>query len=198
MDDTAVLYREKIEFILPLRYREMGRHDKENVLAAWAMCRPFSVSNEEFCDALETFQKPHHRIEFICEIEGVSYFDDSKGTNIDAVIKAVEGMKGPVILIAGGVDKGASYLLWKEQFLGKVKQIIAIGAAAPKIYRELHPYFNIKIVDSIHAAVETAADIARKGDCVLLSPGCSSYDMFCNYIHRGQEFQRCVNLRLRR
>lgn len=198
IDDTAVLYREKIEFILPLRYREMGRHDKENVLAAWAMCRPFSVSNEEFCDALETFQKPHHRIEFICEIEGVSYFDDSKGTNIDAVIKAVEGMKGPVILIAGGVDKGASYLLWKEQFLGKVKQIIAIGAAAPKIYRELHPYFNIKIVDSIHAAVETAADIARKGDCVLLSPGCSSYDMFCNYIHRGQEFQRCVNLRLRR
>ena len=192
-DLVTIVYRKRTECMLPAKYREVGKHDIENLLAAWALCRPFSISNEQFFRALETFQKPSHRIEFICEIDGVSYFDDSKGTNIDAVIKAVEGMKGSVILIAGGVDKGASYLPWKEPFFDKVKQIIAIGAAAQKIYRELHPHFNIKIVDSLNVAVEMAASNAGKGDCVLLSPGCSSYDMFRNYVHRGEEFQRYVH-----
>jgi UDP-N-acetylmuramoylalanine--D-glutamate ligase len=191
-DQTCVTYREKVEYIMPMRYREMGRHDNENALAAWALCRPFSISNEQFCKALETFQKPPHRIEFVREIEGVSFFDDSKGTNIDAVIQAVKVMKGPVILIAGGVDKGASYFPWKEQLTGKVKQIIAIGAAASKIYSELHAFFNIQLADSLASAVNIAASDARKGDCVLLSPGGSSYDMFHNYAHRGEEFQRHV------
>lgn len=191
-DQMTVKYREKIEYLMPLRYREMGRHDNENALAAWALCRPFSISNEQFCKSLETFKKPPHRIEFIREIEGVSFFDDSKGTNIDAVIHAVTAMKGPVILIAGGVDKGASYLPWKE-FLGKVKQIIAIGAAAPKICRELESYFTMKRADSLAAAVKTAASDAKEGDCILLSPGCSSFDMFHNYAHRGEEFQRYVH-----
>jgi UDP-N-acetylmuramoylalanine--D-glutamate ligase len=192
-DQTSIKYREKIEYIMPMRYREMGRHDIENTLAAWALCQPFSISNEQFCNALETFQKPSHRIEFVREIKGISFFDDSKGTNIDAVIQAVKVMKGSVILIAGGVDKGASYLPWKEQFVGKVKQIIAIGAAAPKIYNELHTFFNIKFADSLASAVKIAVSDAREGDCVLLSPGGSSYDMFRNYAHRGEEFQRYVH-----
>lgn len=191
-DQTHVTYREKIEYIMPMRYRDMGRHDNENVLAAWALCQPFLISNEQFCNALETFQKPPHRIEFVREIKGVSFFDDSKGTNIDAVIQAVRAMKGPVILIVGGVDKGASYFPWKEQLTSKVKQIIAIGAAAPKIYSELHLFFNIKLADSLADAVNIAANDAKEGDCVLLSPGCSSYDMFRNYAHRGEEFQRHV------
>jgi UDP-N-acetylmuramoylalanine--D-glutamate ligase len=191
-DQTSVWYREKIEYLMPMQYREMGRHDNENIMAAWVLCRPFSISNELFCKALGTFRKPPHRIEFIREVEGVSFYDDSKGTNIDAVVQAVKTMERPVILIAGGVDKGASYLSWRKHFSGKVKQIIAIGAAAPKIYSELHPYFNIKIVDSLASAVEVAASAARRGDCVLLSPGCSSYDMFRNYAHRGEEFQRHV------
>jgi UDP-N-acetylmuramoylalanine--D-glutamate ligase len=192
-DQGLIKYREKIECIMPIRYREMGRHDNENLLAAWSLCRPFSISNEQFCRALETFQKPPHRIEFVREINGVSFFDDSKGTNIDAVIQAAKVMKGPVILIVGGVDKGASYLPWKEQLCGKVKQMIAIGTAAPKIYSELQSYFNIKLAGSLAAAVKVAASDARKGDCVLLSPGCSSYDMFRNYSHRGEEFQRYVH-----
>jgi UDP-N-acetylmuramoylalanine--D-glutamate ligase len=192
-DQAIVQYREKIEYLMPVRYREMGRHDNENVLAAWVLCRPFSISNAQFYSALMTFQKPPHRIEFIREVEGVSFYDDSKGTNIDAVIQAVKVMNGPVILIVGGVDKGASYLPWREPFSAKVRQIIAIGAAAPKIYSELHPHFNIKIADSLASAVEVAASVAERGDCVLLSPGCSSYDMFRNYAHRGEEFQRHVH-----
>ena len=108
------------------------------------------------------------------------------------MIQAVKAMNGPVILIAGGIDKGASYLLWKEHFVDKVKQIIAIGQAAPKIYKELNPYFNIKLADTLAAAVQTASHDAASGDFVLLSPGCSSYDMFRDYVHRGEEFQRQV------
>ena len=193
-DQAQMNYREKIECFLPIRYREMGRHDNENALAAWALCRSFSISNEQFCKALETFRKPPHRIQFIREVDGISFFDDSKGTNIDAVIHAVMAMKGQVVLIVGGVDKGASYLPWKEPFAGKVKQIIAIGAAAKKIYQEMHPHFNIKLADSLAMAVEAAVSCAERGDSVLLSPGCSSYDMFRNYAHRGEEFQHQVNL----
>ncbi len=194
LDQMNVYYREKFEFIMPKSYREMSKHDYENALAAWALCRPFAISNDQFCLALSTFRKPPHRIEFVREMNGVHFYDDSKGTNIDAVVQAVKAMKGPVILIVGGVDKGASYLAWKEPFSSCVKQIIAIGAAAPKIYSELHPYFNIKCADSLASAVEIAADLAVRGDYVLLSPGCSSYDMFRDYAHRGEEFQRQVQL----
>lgn len=191
-DHRHVYYHQKIEFLIPELVKSRSRHDDENMLAAWALCRPFSISNEHFCTALKTFQKPPHRIEFVREIDGVAFYDDSKGTNIDAVIQAVKAMPGPVILIVGGMDKGVSYRLWKEHFLGKVKQMIAIGQAAPKIYRELHPYFNIKLADSLALAVADAMNHAERGDSILLSPGCSSYDMFRDYAHRGEEFQRHV------
>jgi len=188
----------RIEAILPWIAKaggpSLGRHDRENAIAAWALCRPFALSVEQFCRAFATFRKPSHRIEFVKEVEGVYYFDDSKGTNLDAAIQAVSMMSGPVILIVGGVDKGASYLLWKEHFQGKVKEIIAIGEAAPKIYEELHPYFNIKLADCLTSAVHAAASSAEKGDSVLLSPGCSSFDMFRDYAHRGEEFQRIVQI----
>ena len=99
--------RDKVEYILPVGYREMGNHESENVLAAWLLVRKFGVTAEQFISAVESFQKPPHRIEFVTAIEGISFFDDSKGTNLDAVIQAVRTMQGPVILIAGGVDKGA-------------------------------------------------------------------------------------------
>ncbi len=183
---------ESIEEILTQEYRELGEHDIENAMAAWALCKPFKVTAEQFLNGLRMFKKPHHRIEFVASIDGVHFFDDSKGTNIDAVIRAVQTMKGPVILIAGGVDKGASYLPWKESFCGKVKRIVAIGQAAPKIFRELSPFFEIEIVDSLSAAVEASFSHAGTGDHVLLSPGCSSFDMFRDYAHRGEEFQRTV------
>ncbi|MBS0649774.1 MAG: UDP-N-acetylmuramoyl-L-alanine--D-glutamate ligase [Verrucomicrobia bacterium] len=188
---------ESVEEILPPEYRELGEHDIENAMAAWVLCKPFKITAEQFRNGLNTFTKPHHRIEFVATIDGVHFFDDSKGTNIDAVIRAVQTMKGPVILIAGGVDKGSSYLAWKEVFRGKVKRIIAIGQAAPKIFQELNPFFEMEIVDSLSAAVKASAGHAVKGDHVLLSPGCSSFDMFRDYAHRGEEFQRTV-LSLRR
>ncbi|HEY2810310.1 MAG TPA: Mur ligase family protein [Rhabdochlamydiaceae bacterium] len=167
--------------------------DEENVLAAWALCQTLGILPRQFESALKTFQKPSHRVEFVCEINGVCYYDDSKGTNVDAVVHAVQSMTGPAILIAGGIDKGASYMPWAHCLKDKIRSIITIGQAGPKIQRELHLFFPIEHVDSLEAAVTCAAKRAVNGDCVLLSPGCSSYDMFRDYAHRGEEFQRCVH-----
>jgi len=191
-DKKAIWRREKIETLLPVRYRELGMHESENALAVWSLGRAFGITAEQFCYAVETFKKPPHRIEFVASVEGVSFYDDSKGTNIDAVIQAVGSMSGPVILIAGGVDKGASYLPWHKLLKGKIKKIIAIGQASSKIERELCPYFEIEMADSLANAVAKAVACAVSGDHVLLSPGCSSFDMFRDYTHRGREFQRHV------
>jgi UDP-N-acetylmuramoylalanine--D-glutamate ligase len=190
-DKYLVKELEKIAYFLPMRYRDMGIHESENVLAAWALCRHFDVTNDAFLQALESFQKPAHRIEFVATIGGVSYYDDSKGTNIDATMHAIESMSGPVVLIAGGVDKGSSYAPWKR-FQGKVRKIIAMGEAAEKICQELNIVFPVEIVPTMDQAVDLAKEIAKPGDAVLLSPGCSSFDMFRDYAHRGEEFKRRV------
>lgn len=172
----------------------IAEHDFCNLQAAFAICQSLGVSQQEFIQAAASFKKPAHRIQFVKKINGVSYFDDSKGTNIDAAVQAVLTMQGPVILIAGGVDKGSSYLAWKDVFQGRVKQIFALGEAAKKISSELSLFFNVKIVDSLENAVQEASRVAQEGDYVLLSPGCSSFDMFRDYAHRGREFQKFVGL----
>ncbi|MES2198555.1 MAG: UDP-N-acetylmuramoyl-L-alanine--D-glutamate ligase [Chlamydiota bacterium] len=177
-----------------LELENLAEHERCNILAAWALCQKMGISAARFMEGLQTFKKPSHRIEFVCQIKGVDYYDDSKGTNIDATIQAVKTMKGPVILIAGGVDKGSSYTFWKEVFLGKVKQVFVLGEAAEKIYAELSLFLNVKIVDSLERAVQEASRVALEGDTVLLSPGCSSFDMFRDYAHRGREFQKFVAL----
>jgi UDP-N-acetylmuramoylalanine--D-glutamate ligase len=181
-----------IETILPNSYRDLGRHEKDNVLAAWMICKTFGVDESAFLAAVETFKKPAHRIEFVATLNGVDYFDDSKGTNIDATIKAVEAMTGKVVLIAGGVDKGSSYEPWKKVFAGKVKKVLALGQAAAKIARELEPEFEVEIVPTLQAAVQRARDTAKTGEIVLLSPGCSSYDMFRDYAERGVKYKQFV------
>ena len=193
-DRILDFYQKDLEYFSSLLYRECAEHEKENTLAAWALCKPFGISSTQFTKALTTFCRPPHRLECVASIDGVDYYDDSKGTNIDAVICAVRAMKGKVILIAGGVDKGSSYAAWKKSFLGKVRQIIAIGLAAKKIEQELHPFIPVVCVDSMQSAVVTAKKLAKEKESVLLSPGCASFDMFCDYAHRGKEFQYQVRL----
>lgn len=180
------------EVQLPDEFGRVASHDLENMLAAYALLRDLSLSPEEIFSSFKAFKKPPHRIEFIREVHGVSFFDDSKGTNVDAVLKAVSSMEGRVLLIAGGVDKGASYTLWIPHFQGKVVKIIAIGEAREKIKRELSTVFPVELCSSLEEAVDTAFRSAKKGDSVLLSPGCSSFDMFRDYKHRGDEFKKIV------
>ncbi len=164
----------------------------ENQRAAALLCMEVGFSYEEIEPHFKTFTKPPHRIEYVCEKNGVLFYDDSKGTNIDAVICAVSSMPGPVILIAGGVDKGGGYAAWAQFFPGRVKKILLIGSSAEKIYRELEKIVTVEIVNSLQVAVDLAYLAAVRGDCVLLSPGCASFDQFRDYAHRGEEFQTAV------
>lgn len=182
----------KIECILPSLYQGKMSHDLENIMAAYALCRYIGVAPEQFMEALATFQKPSHRIEFVREVNQVSYYDDSKGTNIDAVVRAVETINGKIVLVAGGVDKGSAYTPWIAAFADKVKCICAIGQAAPKIRKDLDQAIPVMVFSGLEEAVNHAAQIAKSGETVLLSPGCSSFDMFRDYAHRGEEFQRIV------
>ncbi len=178
---------------LPKQLVDRRNHDLENFMAAYTLCSILGAPADQFLKAFATFKKPHHRIEFVRSVDNVDYYDDSKGTNIDAVIRAVQTLDGPIHLIAGGVDKGAPYTPWIEAFKGKVKNIYTIGQSAEVIEKQLSHSYYIKRCATLNEAVMEASKAAARGDKVLLSPGCSSFDMFKDYAHRGQEFQRLVN-----
>lgn len=192
-DDNAVYFNKQKQFELMQQDRGTKNHDLENQLAAFALCRTMGITGDQFLAALPSFKKPPHRIEFVREIGGVKYYDDSKGTNIDAVIRAVLSLNGNIVLIAGGVDKGFHYTPWIDIFKNRVKSICAIGEAAEKIKEEMSSCCKVEIFESLEKAVQHASHQAKKGENVLLSPGCSSFDMFKDYAHRGDEFKRIVN-----
>lgn len=179
-------------FAFPDSLRHKISHEHQNLTAAYLICSVFDITGAQFIEAYQTFQKPPHRIEFVREVNGVSYVDDSKGTNVDAVTRAVEAMPGRVILIAGGVDKGTPYTCWVQSFNGKVAKICAIGESASKIEQELSAQIPVERFHTLAEAVNAAKNTAKPGDTVLLSPGCSSFDMFKDYAHRGNEFKRIV------
>jgi UDP-N-acetylmuramoylalanine--D-glutamate ligase len=196
-DGMQVFVNKEPIFDLPDPYRGRKNHDLENLLAAYALCHKIGVSATQFVTAIRTFAKPPHRIEFVREKDGIKFYDDSKGTNTDAVIKAVstlrtESQTAKIVLIAGGVDKGWPYDSWINGLGDSVSAIYAIGQAAQKIKQELGHAFAIEVCASLEEAVSRAAQTAKYGDYVLLSPGCSSFDMFRDYAHRGDEFKRIV------
>jgi UDP-N-acetylmuramoylalanine--D-glutamate ligase len=169
------------------RYVEFGA---QNVLAAEKVCAYFGVSKENFIKALPSFKKPPHRMEFLGEKNGLIYYNDSKATSVEAVMHGVSLLEGHGVLIAGGVHKGASYQPWIQSFAGKVKLIVAFGEAASKMEEELAADFSFKRVDGLSEAADFAASVAEKGEFILLSPGCSSYDQFKSYEHRGDAFRK--------
>jgi UDP-N-acetylmuramoylalanine--D-glutamate ligase len=162
----------------------------QNVSAAKKVCEYFGVKDADFSAAIQSFKKPLHRMEFLGEKNGRMYYNDSKATSVEAVLHGVSLVKGPVILIAGGVHKGASYEPWIEKFRGKVKQIIAYGQAATNMKEELAPYFLFEKVETLDEAANLAEKNGVEGDFILLSPGCSSYDQFKDYEHRGDAFRK--------
>lgn len=191
-DTQHVYVGGEMVFALPAGYRHKRSHDVENLMAAFMLCHEMGLTAEQFLHGLQSFQKPAHRIEFVRAVAGVNYYDDSKGTNIDAVMRAVDSIEGNIVLIAGGIDKGTSYTPWLAAFAGKVKAVCVIGQAAENIQKDLGQHISVEHFESLDAAVRRAACLTNAGETVLLSPGCSSFDMFKDYAHRGQEFQRIV------
>ena len=169
----------------------LGMHNYENVMAAVAMAEAYGATRDSIVEGLKAFHAVAHRIEFICEKKGVAFYNDSKGTNPDAAIKAIEAMERPTYLIGGGYDKDSTYDEWIEAFGDKVKKLVLIGATAKKIAAcaDAHNFKNYCFADTLEAAMDICFAEASDGDAILLSPACASWDMFKNYEVRGDLFR---------
>ncbi len=173
----------------------LGTHNYENVMAASAMALAYGVPMDVVRETVKSFAGVAHRIEFVCEKNGVTYYNDSKGTNPDAAIKGIQAMNRKTLLIGGGYDKDSEYEEWIEAFDGKVKYLVLLGQTKEKIAAAARNVgFNqIIMVETLEEAVRTCADLAEEGEAVLLSPACASWGMFKNYEERGDKFKEFVN-----
>jgi UDP-N-acetylmuramoylalanine--D-glutamate ligase len=174
-----------------------GRHNVENALAALAIGKAASIDKESMLKALREFPGLSHRCQFIRKLNGISWYNDSKGTNVGATIAALEGfgadIDGKIVLIAGGVGKGADFIPLQKQVKKFVRKTILIGEAAKELSEVLSDCCEVELATSMQQAVQLAKVSAVLGDVVLLSPACASFDMFRDYQHRGDEFVKLVN-----
>jgi UDP-N-acetylmuramoylalanine--D-glutamate ligase len=169
-----------------------GVHNLENALAAAAVSLCAGADSRAVAAVLRKFPGLEHRLEFVREKDGVTYINDSKGTNVGAVVKSVEGFTQPVILIAGGLDKGSDFSPLYDLFNEKVKLLILIGKAAGKMAQALGTATETVFAKTLQDAVTLASERARSGDVVLLSPACASFDMFRDFEDRGRQFKEAV------
>lgn len=185
----------KREFVVNINeLKVLGKHNYENIMAATGMSLAIGIPMEFIHTALINFRAVEHRIEYVENINGVTYYNDSKGTNPDASIKAVQAMRTPTIVIGGGYDKHSTFDEWIEAFDGKVKLLILLGQTREQIAEtaKSHGFHNIIMVNDLKEAVRISAERAQPGDSVLLSPACASWGMFENYEQRGRLFKEYV------
>lgn len=173
---------------IPLR----GDHNLENVLAACSSAFLAGAPAAAIAAGVKTFRAVEHRLEFVARIGGVDFYNDSKATNVDATVKAIEAFHGPLLVILGGKDKGSPYTPLREPLRKRKGRAILLGAAAEKIAADLEGAAPITQAGTLERAVGLATELAHAGDVVLLAPACSSFDQFENYEHRGREFKRLV------
>jgi UDP-N-acetylmuramoylalanine--D-glutamate ligase len=168
-----------------------GAHNLENVLAAVCAGALMGCAADKIRQAVRDFKAVEHRLEFVATIRGVDYYNDSKATNVDATIKALESFPVNIHLILGGKDKGSDYTLLNDLLRQRVKRVYTIGAAAAKIESQIK---NVEVVhaDTLENAIRKASSAAQSGDVVLLAPACASFDQFKSYEHRGRVFKEIV------
>lgn len=169
-----------------------GDHNVENVLAAAAAAYLAGATPSAIASGVRSFAGVEHRLEFVAEIGGVSFYNDSKATNVDATLKAVDAFPGHLLLILGGKDKGGDFTLLVPSLRRRVKQVLLIGAAAEKIAAQLKDAVPLEHAGTLDRAVRLAFERAQPGDTVLLAPACASFDQFENFEHRGRVFKQLV------
>ena len=170
-----------------------GKHNLSNGMATALAARASEIKNEYIRESLQSFEGVEHRLEYVRTFNGVKYINDSKATNINAVWFALDSFNVPIVLILGGRDKGNDYLDLTTQIREKVHTVIAIGEAKEAIKNQLKDLVpNLSDAESMKEAVKKASKVAKRGEVVLLSPACSSFDMFDNYEHRGKVFKQAV------
>ena len=169
-----------------------GAHNLENVLAATIAARLAGVQSPQIAEAVHSFAGVEHRIEFVAEIHGARYYNDSKATNVDATLKALEAFPGRIIVILGGKDKASDYSPLRELLRERAILALLIGSVAEKIERQIAGSVAIERAGTLERAVQIATCTAQPGDVVLLAPACASFDQFQNYEHRGRVFKELV------
>jgi UDP-N-acetylmuramoylalanine--D-glutamate ligase len=180
--------------ILPLAEISLkGAHNLENVLAGVCIGMLVGCVPEQIREAVRIFKAVEHRLEFVARVAGVDYYNDSKATNVDATVKALESFPANVHLILGGKDKGSDYSVLNELLRQRVKRVYTIGAAAAKIESQIQGAAEIEHAETLENAVRRASELAVPGDVILLAPACASFDQFQSYEHRGRVFKETVH-----
>jgi UDP-N-acetylmuramoylalanine--D-glutamate ligase len=169
-----------------------GLHNAANAMASLAMCEALGLSRPACLQALRDFTGLPHRSQWVADIQGVRFVDDSKGTNVGATLAAVAGMPGSLVVIAGGQGKGQDFKPLAQAFRGKVRHVVLLGQDAKLLDAALHGVTTTQFAKDMDEAVRLAANAARPGETVLLSPACASLDMFRDYGHRGDVFAAAV------
>ncbi len=192
LDKDVLLCRHGQPLLAMSELKITGLHNAANALAALAMAEALNLDQSACLQALRDFPGLPHRAEWIADVQGVRYIEDSKGTNVGATLAAVNGMQGPLIVIAGGQGKGQDFAPLTAAFRSKVRHVVLLGQDAKQIDAVLKDVCSTEYVSSMEQAVQAAAKIAQAGDTVLLSPACASLDMFRDYAHRGAAFAQAV------
>jgi len=188
-----VLLPGKLDQGFPLsEIRLPGRHNLENVMAALLLALDAGAAPLACREVLARFQGLPHRLQWVAKIGGVDFFDDSKGTNVGAVASSLTFFEQPVILIAGGRDKDSDFSLLSPLIRERVKALVLLGETKELLARTLNGLVPAHLAADMQAAVRRAWELAAPGEVVLLSPACASFDMFKDYAHRGETFQRMV------
>jgi UDP-N-acetylmuramoylalanine--D-glutamate ligase len=174
---------------LPLK----GAHNLENVLAGVSIGMLVGCQPEQIRHAVRNFKAVEHRLELVAKVAGVDYYNDSKATNVDATIKALESFPSNIHLILGGKDKGSDYTVLNDLLRQRVKRVYTIGAAAAKIESQIQGVAEVEHAETLENAVRLASESAAPGDVILLAPACASFDQFQSYEHRGRAFKEIVH-----
>jgi UDP-N-acetylmuramoylalanine--D-glutamate ligase len=194
--DGRILYRDargQHEILLVSEISLKGAHNVENVLAAVCIGVLMGCQPEQIRKAVREFRAVEHRLQHVATIRGVEYYNDSKATNVDATIKAIESFPANIHLILGGKDKGSDYSILNELLRARVKRVYTVGSAAAKIESQIKGSTEIVHSETLENAVKRAAEAAQSGDVVLLAPACASFDQFRSYEHRGRVFKEVVS-----
>jgi UDP-N-acetylmuramoylalanine--D-glutamate ligase len=194
--ENEIVFRHNSEEEAVLNLQDLplaGAHNVENVLAAVAATRLAGAEPAAIAKGVRSFAGVEHRLEFVAEIGGVRYYNDSKATNVDATLKALDAFPGRILIVLGGKDKGSDYTLLRRPLREKAILALLIGAAAEKIEKQIVGSVAIERAGTIERAVEVASHAAHPGDVVLLAPACASFDQFQNYEYRGRTFKELVH-----
>ncbi len=193
--DEQIVFRQNGAEEILLKLEDIplaGAHNVENVLASAAAARLAGASAAAIAKGVRSFAGVEHRLEFVAEIGGVRYYNDSKATNVDATLKALDAFPGRILVILGGKDKGSDYTALQKPLREKAILALLIGAAAEKIGKQIAGSVALEHAETLERAVEIASHAAQRGDVVILAPACASFDQFQNYEHRGRVFKDLV------